>query len=204
MRFPPLPSLSSPQRDSQPPLPHPSEQKRNPRPHLPPGQSHLQRRHPGEHQPSFSPHRESRAFSLIQPDMGPQEWSKWYVGLCTGGVVVGITFSAQDHGSGFPLRRERRGWGGAPILTFPGRGKENISDTLAAVCYAIALTTPVTLAAAGIQGPFKSKHGLTDGAPTRSGNPSAPRCPLRPFIESGMPGSRCRSRPTVDCRNTGW
>ena len=30
----------------------------------------------------------------------------------------------------------------APILTFPGRGKENISDKLAAVCYAIAPDHP--------------------------------------------------------------
>ena len=90
--------------------------------------------------PSFSPQQESGALSLIQPDVGPQEWSKWYVDLCTGGVLVGITVSAQNQGSGFPLRRERRGWGCAPILTFPGRGKEDISDTLAAVCNAIALS----------------------------------------------------------------
>ena len=43
----------------------------------------------------------------------------------------------------FPLRRERRGWGWVPILTFSGRGKEDISDALAAVCNTIALTGSV-------------------------------------------------------------
>ena len=45
-------------------------------------------------------------------------------------------------GSVFPLWRERLEWGCAPVQTFPGRGKEDISDTLAAVCNAISLANP--------------------------------------------------------------
>ena len=40
----------------------------------------------------------------IQPGACLLEWSKWYVELCTGGVIVGTTVSVQDQGPGFPLR----------------------------------------------------------------------------------------------------
>ena len=54
------------------------------------------------------------------------------------GVLRILTKAAEIKGSGFPLRRERRGWGCAPILTSPCRGKEDIQDA-PAVYDAIAL-----------------------------------------------------------------
>ena len=39
------------------------------------------------------------------------------------GVLRILTQAIEIKGSGFPLRRERRGWGCAPILTSPSRGK---------------------------------------------------------------------------------
>ena len=51
------------------------------------------------------------------------------------GVLRIPTKAIQIKGSGFPLRRERRGWGFAPILTYPSRGKEDIQDVPTAVYY---------------------------------------------------------------------
>ena len=60
--------------------------------------------------------------------------------LAEGRDVLRIpTKAIQIKGSGFPLRRERRGWGFAPILTYPSRGKEDIQDVPTAVYDAIAL-----------------------------------------------------------------
>ena len=55
------------------------------------------------------------------------------------GVLRILTQAIEIKGSGFPLRRERRGWGFAPILTSSSRGKEDVQDAPAAVYDAIAL-----------------------------------------------------------------
>ena len=61
-----------------------------------------------------------------------------------------LTQAIEIKGSGFPLRRERRGWGCAPILTSPSPGKEDIQDAPAAVYDAIALLkSPFSLAGDG-------------------------------------------------------
>ena len=55
------------------------------------------------------------------------------------GILRLLTQVIEIKGSGFPLRRERRGWSYAPTLTSPSRGKEDIQDGPACVYDAIAL-----------------------------------------------------------------
>ena len=118
--------------------------------------------------------RHSRHSGNPEPFPHPNTWDNAgvvHTGLVSlaerRGVLRIPTKSFEIKGSGFPLRRERRGWGCAPILTSPSRGKEDIQDAPAAVYNAIALRAaigsfdyhlssnpPVTPAATGIWSPF--------------------------------------------------
>ena len=57
------------------------------------------------------------------------------------GVLPNLTKAIEIKGSGFPLRRERRRWSCAPMMTPRGRGKDDIQDAPAAVYNAIAITS---------------------------------------------------------------
>ena len=90
--------------------------------------------------------RHSRHSGNPEPFPHPNTWDNAgvvHTGLVSlaerRGVLRIPTKSFEIKGSGFPLRRERRGWGCAPILTSPSRGKEDIQDAPAAVYNAIAL-----------------------------------------------------------------
>ena len=67
------------------------------------------------------------------------------------GILRLLTQAIEIKGSGFPLRRERRGWSCAPILTSPSRRKEDILDAPACVYDAIArLKNPFSLGGTGL------------------------------------------------------
>ena len=79
--------------------------------------------------------RHSRHSGNPEPFPHPNTWDNAgvvHTGLVSlaerRGVLRIPTKSFEIKGSGFPLRRERRGWGCAPILTSPSRGKEDIQD----------------------------------------------------------------------------